>query len=82
MLWVIIIGLFILLVMYLLFATFSIVIDTSTNSYYLELKRIIKISAESDERELLKIHTQLFFFNFDYFPIKENKKATYFKKMF
>ena len=74
MLWVIIIGLFLLLMMYLLFAPLSIVIDTSTHSYYVELKPIIKISAVSHERELLKIHTQIFFLNFDYFPIQPIKK--------
>ena len=74
MLWVIIIGLFLLLVMYLLFAPLSIVIDTSTHSYYIELKPIIKISAVSHERELLKIHTHIFFLNFDYYPIQPKKK--------
>jgi len=60
--------------MYLLFAPLSIVIDTSTHSYYVELKPIIKISAVSHERELLKIHTHVFFLNFDYFPIQPKKK--------
>ena len=57
MLWVVLIGLFSLIVIYLLFATLSVVIDSSTNSCYIKLKRIFKISRENHKSELLKMHT-------------------------
>ncbi len=74
MLWVILIVLFISLVIYLLFATLSIVIDTATDQYYVELKGVFRINAESHESEILRLRLQVFFLNFNFYPIKPKKK--------
>lgn len=76
MLWVVLIGLFLLIVIYILFATLPVFIYSSTNSYYILLKRFFNISVENHKSELLKIHTRVFFLNFDFFrllPIKKEK---------
>ncbi len=74
MFWVILIVLFLAIVIYILFARLSMVIDTSTNNYFIELKGIFKISAESDKSEILKLRTQIFFLNFNFYPLRPNKK--------
>jgi len=74
MLWVDLIGLFFLIVICLLFATLSVFIDSSTNSYYIKLKRIFKKSVKNHQSELLKIHTQVFFLHFDYFRLQHIKR--------
>lgn len=73
MLWVVILMLFIFLVIYLLFATISIYIDTATNQYYVQLKGVFKLSAESHESEILKLRLQMYFLNFNFYPFKAKK---------
>ncbi len=81
MLWVIIILLIISLVLYLLFATLSIYIDTDNNHYYIHLKGICKLSAESHKTELLKLRFQFFFLNFNFYPLRLKKKTKSKKKL-
>ncbi len=74
MLWVILILFFLSIVIYLLFARLSLVIDTSTNQYFIKLQGICRIDAEKDETEILKLRLHIFFFNFNFYPIRPDKK--------
>ena len=74
MLWIIIIGLFLLLLIYLLFARLSINIDTGTNQYFIDLKRVFKLYLEFDEIEVLKLRLRMFHSNFNFYPLKKSKK--------
>ena len=74
MLWIIIIGLFILLLVYLLFARISIKIDTGTNQYYLGLNRVFKLFLEYDETEVLKLRLRMFHSNFNFYPLRRSKR--------
>ena len=81
MLWVILILLLLAIVIYLLFARISLVIDTSTNRYFLKLQGICVINAERDEAETLKIRLNFFYFNFNFYPFRrDNKKIIKTKK--
>jgi len=68
----------ILLVIYILLVPIIIFIDTNTNQYYIHLKSLAKISIEGNEESLIKIKLKLFFLNFNFFPLRKNKK--YIKK--
>lgn len=68
------ICLLVLLVIYILFIPIIIFIDTNTNQYYIHLKSLAKISIEGNEESLIKIKLKLFFLNFNFFPLKKNKK--------
>jgi len=74
MLWAILIVLFVSLVIYLLFASLSVFIDTSTDRYYLDLKGIFRIYAESHESEIIILRLNIFFLNFIFYPLRPNKK--------
>jgi integrase len=74
MLWAILIVLFISLVIYLLFTSLSVFIDTSANRYCLELKGIFSINAESHASEILIFRLHIFFFDFIFYPLRPNKK--------
>jgi hypothetical protein len=47
--------------------------DTSTNQYYIKVKGIAKASMESDEFEIFKIHLEVLFLNFFFYPIKKKR---------
>ena len=74
MLWVILILLIVSIVIYLLFARLSLFIDTSTNRYFVELQGICRINAESDETEILKLRLHIFFLDFNFYPLRPDKK--------
>ena len=74
MLWVILILLLVSIVIYLLFARLSLVIDTSTNRYFVKLQGICSINAESDETEILKLRLHIFFMDFNFYPLRPDKK--------
>ena len=80
MLWIIIIGLLILLLIYLLFARLSIIIDTRKNQYYIDLDRICKLFLEYDETEVLRLRLRMFHSNFNFYPLKRSKKKKRKKK--
>lgn len=74
MLWVILILLLLSIVIYLLFARISLFIDTSTNQYFIKLQGIFRINAERDETEILKLQLHFFFLNFNFYPLRLDKK--------
>tara|TARA_R110000772_G_C13190678_1_gene429019 strand:+ start:64 stop:558 length:495 start_codon:yes stop_codon:yes gene_type:complete len=74
MLWVILILLLLSIVIYLLFARISLLIDTSTNRYLLKLQGICSVHAERDETEILKLRLQVFFMHFNFYPLAPDKK--------
>ena len=74
MLWVILILLLLTIIIYLLFARISLIIDTSTNRYFLKLQGICSIYAERDETEILKIRLHVFFLHFNFYPLRPDKK--------
>ena len=74
MLWIVIIGLLILLLIYLLFARLSIYIDTGTNQYYIDLKRVFKLYLEYDEMEVIKLRLRMFHSNFNFYPLRKSKR--------
>lgn len=74
MLWIVIISILLLLLIYLLFATLTIYIDTGTDSYYIEYKWIVRIFAESDQDDILKLRFHTLFSDFNYYPLKTKKK--------
>tara|TARA_R110000787_G_scaffold96415_6_gene199811 strand:+ start:1784 stop:2278 length:495 start_codon:yes stop_codon:yes gene_type:complete len=76
MLWVFLILLFLSIVIYLLFARISLFIDTSVNRYFIKLQGICSINAERDEAEILKLRLNIFFFNFNFYPFRPDKKKT------
>lgn len=80
MLWVILILLLISIIIYLLFARLSLVIDTSTNRYFLELQGIGSINAEKDATEILKLRMHIFFLDFNFYPLRPDKKKKIKKK--
>lgn len=69
-----IICILILLAIYILLVPIVLFIDTKTNQYYIHFKSLAKISIEGNEEALIKIKLKLFFLNFDFFPLKTNKK--------
>jgi len=80
MLWVVLIILFIVLIIYLLFASLSVFIDTSINCYYLKLNGIFRINVESHESEIIILHLHVFFLNFSFYPLRPKKRIKSNKK--
>jgi hypothetical protein len=80
MLWIIIIGLLILLLIYLLFARLSIIIDTGKNQYYIDFERVCKLFLEYDETEVIRLRLRMFHSNFNFYPLKRSKRKKRKKK--
>jgi hypothetical protein len=62
-----------LMIIYLLLVPIILFIDTSTNQYFIKVKGIAKASIESDKLEVFKIRLKVFFFNFYFYPLKNNR---------
>jgi len=74
MLWVILILLLISIVIYLLFARISLFIDTSTNRCFVNIQGICSVNVEKDETEILKLRMHIFFMDFNFYPLRPDKK--------
>lgn len=70
----IILALSLLFLIYLLFASIIICIDTISNQYYFELKGIFKANLEKDDIELFRIKLKVLLLKFYIYPLKKRKK--------
>jgi hypothetical protein len=61
------------LLFYLLLAPISLFIDTSTNSYYIQQKGIVKASIMGDKKEVFNVKLNVFFLKFYFYPLREKK---------
>ena len=69
----ILILLLVSIVIYLLFARISLIIDTSINQYVIKMQGICSIHAERDETEILKLQLHVFFLHFNFYPLTPDK---------
>lgn len=67
--------LFLLLVLYILFVPIDLIIDTSTDQYYVQLKGLAKIQLEGDKEEVLRIKLITFFMKFYYYPLRNHSTS-------
>lgn len=72
---------FLIFLIYTLFTTIDLFIDTTSNKYYIQLKGLIKVSIEASKKEIIKAKLRLLFMNFYFFPLKvlsepKKKKST------
>ncbi len=67
----IVIVLFLVLVIYLLFAPIILCIDTFSNQYYIKLKGFATVSLEQHEKEILRLKFKILFFKFYVYPLKK-----------
>lgn len=65
--------LLLLIITYLLLVSIVLYIDTSTNQYFIKIKGLAKVSLETDEIEIFKVHLKVLFFNFFFYPLKKIK---------
>lgn len=64
-------GLFVLLVLYLLFVPLVLYIDTDQRVGYLQIKGLVKASIESHESELVRIRLDALFTHFYFYPLQK-----------
>jgi hypothetical protein len=80
----VIFALFLLLIIYLLWAPITLYIDTSANQYFVRLQGIMKASIEGDPSKVIRIRLQILFLNFNFYPLMKRfgskKKETAEKK--
>lgn len=58
------------MLIYLLVMPIVLLIDTTTNEYYVQIKGLAKASLESHEEELLRVKLKVFFLKFYFYPLK------------
>jgi len=63
--------LFILLIVYVLFAPIDLFIDTSSNQYYVQIKGLAKAQVEGHKEEVLRIKLMTFFMKFYFYPLRK-----------
>ena len=73
MLWVGAVVLVIAILLYLLFMSIDLVIDTDENQYYVSIGSLGKASVEKDEEFLVRIRLRTLFTHFDFHPLKKQK---------
>ena len=71
MLWVGAVVLVIALLLYLLFMSIDLVVDTDENQYYVSIGSLGKASIEKDEEFLIRIRLRTLFTHFDFHPLKK-----------
>ncbi len=62
------------ILLYLLFMKLVLCIDTANNEYYLQAKGLVKAKIEAHETELIQIKCNMFFFNFNFYPLRKSRK--------
>lgn len=65
----------ILVMGYLLLMPIELFIDTAENEYYIQAKGLMKISVETDAKELILLRLKLPFYNFKIYPLKASIKT-------
>ncbi|MGW9685773.1 hypothetical protein [Flagellimonas sp. 2504JD1-5] len=73
--WILLVALLVLFGVYLLFAPLVLYMDTKENTYFVELKGLAKASFEPDKLELVKIKLRIAFINFDFYPLRTNRRS-------
>jgi len=63
--------LLLLIIVYLLLVPIRFFIDTSSNQYFIQAKGLAKASIVADEQEFIKINLKVFFFSFNFYPLKK-----------
>ncbi len=63
-----------LLIVTILWLPVVLFIDTNSNTYYVQLKGLIKANIEENKQELIRIKLRVFFKTFYFYPLKWNKK--------
>lgn len=58
-----------------LFVPIVLFIDTSKKQYYIQMKGLAKASIESDECDIIRVHFNVLFFNFDVYPLRKWKTS-------
>ena len=71
MYWIIILILLLLLILYLLLIPIVLFIDTATNQYYIQLKRLAKVNVEKHIEELIRIKLTITFLSFYFYPLRK-----------
>lgn len=62
--------LLLLVLIYLLVTPIVLLIDTTTNQYYIKIQGLVKASLEAHKEELIRIKLRVFFLKFYFFPLK------------
>jgi hypothetical protein len=69
-----------LLVIYLLFIPILLVINTETESYYLQAKGLFHAKVVSDDVELVILKLKLLGWSFEYYPLQNGSNAQMIKQ--
>lgn len=62
--------LLLLALIYLLFMPIILLIDTTSNQYYIQIQGLLKASLEAHKEELIRIKLTVFFLKFYFYPLK------------
>lgn len=80
MFWWIFLGVFLLLVIYLLYVPVILYVNTLSKEYFVRVKGLAKVSLEGDDEEFIRIKLTALFTKFYFYPLRKDKKAKEKKK--
>jgi hypothetical protein len=63
--------LLLLVLIYLLVMPIVLLIDTTTNQYYIQIRGLVKASLEAHKEELIQIKLNVFFLKFYFYPLQK-----------
>jgi len=76
MIWAIVIGIFLLLLSWLLFTPLFLYVNTKEKKYSVGLKGIINFRFLPDDHQLFKIRITIVFYPFNFYPLQQKKEKT------
>lgn len=76
----IILVLFVLVMIFLLLVPIILFIDTTTNQYFIQIKGLVKLSAIYDDEVFVKLNLSIFWFNFQFLPLRHKRDSRSNKK--
>jgi len=71
----VILSLLLVVLISLLLIPIHVLIDTTKNQYFVQLKGLAKANILSDRKELVKISVKVLFFKFSFYPLRKKKTS-------